>query len=200
MSKELKEKAAFYISLVLSPYIVGFVFALVSSVYFAQSLLQFLLWFPVQITFTTLIPLAATFALLRSGRITDIHVHRKEERRVFLLVALPILPVYLVSLAYVGAPAGLLLIVSGYSITAITVALFTLRTKVSAHSAAITACVAGFLILLRPYAIPAMGLVPMVVWARLHRGRHTLGQALMGVVLAFSVMLIVFVIYQVRGL
>ena len=196
----LKEKIAFYISMTLSPYVVAVLFAIISSLYFANNGREFVTWFPVQIIFTTVIPLGVSFALLRRGRITDLHFSINEERRVLFLVALPVLPAYLTVLAYVEAPMGLLLIVSGYSITAIAVALVSFKTKASAHCAAITACAAGLFVLLESYAIPLMGLVPMVVWARLHRGRHTLGQALIGVILASSIMLVVFFIYQVGAL
>lgn len=201
MSREaLKEKVAFYISMTLSPYVVAVLFAVILSLYFANNTREFMTWFPVQIIFTTAVPLGVSFVLLKRGRITDLHFSINEERRVFLLVALPVLPVYLIVLTYVEAPLGLLIIVSGYSITAIAVALVTFKTKVSIHSAAITACAAGLFILLESYAIPLMGLVPMVVWARLHRGRHTLGQALIGVILASGIMLVVFFIYQMGGL
>ncbi len=196
----LKEKVAFYVSMALSPYVVAVLFALILSLYFANNVREFMIWFPVQIIFTTTVPLGVSFALLKRGRITDLHFSINEERRVFLLVALPVLPVYLTVLSYVEAPLGLLIIVLGYSITAIAVALVTFKTKVSAHSAAITVCVAGLLILLKSYAIPLVGLVPIVVWARLHRGRHTLGQALIGVILASGIMSVVFFIYRMGGL
>jgi len=195
----LKEKIAFYVSMTTSPYVVAVLFAMVSSLYFADNAREFMIWFPVQILFTTVIPLGVSFALFKGGRITDLHVSISEERKIFLLVALPLLPAYLTVLAYVEAPLGLLVIVSGYAITAIAVILVTFRTKVSAHSAAIAACAAGLFILVRSYAVPIMGLVPMVVWARLHRGRHTLGQALIGVILASGIMLVVFFVYQMSG-
>jgi hypothetical protein len=201
MSKRvLKEKIAFYISLTTSPYMVAVYFAIISSLYFANNFRQFMTWFPVQVLFTAAVPLGVSFALLKRGRITDLHFSINEDRKIFLLVALPVLPVYLTVLAYVNAPLGLLIIVLGYSVTAIAVALASFRTKVSAHSAAITACAAGLFILLESYVIPLMGLVPMVVWARLHRGRHTLGQALIGVIIASSIMLVVFLIYEMGGL
>ncbi len=196
----LKDKVAFYVSMALSPYVVAVLFVLILSLYFANNVREFLTWFPVQIIFTTAVPLGVSLALLKRGRITDLHFSINEERRLFLLVAVPVLPVYLTVLTYVEAPLGLLLIVSGYSITAIAVALVTFKTKVSAHSAAITACAAGLFILLESYAIPLMGLVPMVVWARLHRGRHTLWQALIGVILASGIMSVVFFVYQMGGL
>ena len=201
MSKEaLKEKVAFYISMILSPYVVAVLFAVILSLYFANNTKEFMTWFSVQIIFTTAVPLVVSFVLLKRGRITDLHFSINEERRIFFLVALPVLPAYLTVLTYVEAPLGLLIIVSGYSITAIAVALVTFKTKVSVHSAAITSCAAGLFILLESCAIPLMGLVPMVVWARLHRGRHTLGQALIGVILASGIMLVVFFIYQMSGL
>ncbi len=195
----LKEKIAFYVSMTMSPYVVVVFFAIISSLYFADNAREFMVWFPVQILFTTLIPLGVSFALFKGGRITDLHVSISEERKIFLLVALPLLPAYLTVLAYVGAPLGLLIIVSGYSITVIAVILVTFRTKVSAHSATMTACAAGLFILVGFYAVPVMALVPMVVWARLHRGRHTLGQALIGVIMASGIMLVVFFVYRMSG-
>lgn len=119
-----------------------------------------------------------------AGHITDVHVQLREQR------AAP----FVAAIAGCGLSAALLLASNAHpelvlaSLAALVNGLLflavTLRWKIAMHPAILTACAVMAGQLIAPQWYWALLAVPLVIWARLQRRRHTLAQCLTGTVLA----------------
>lgn len=126
--------------------------------------------------------LVAGYVLLmrRRARVSDFWISARAERLIPAIVLLAAFAGLLITLYLLAAPEVLFLVTLSMGLAAATVAALTLFWKASAHTAvAGHAAIAGVLLL------GAIGLVfvlvlPLVVWARVMPGAHTLSQTLVG--------------------
>ena len=127
--------------------------------------------------------LVAGFVLVlrRRRRVGDFWISSRGQRivpAVFLLLTFAAL---LGTLALLGAPEGLFLVTLSMGLASDVVAAVTLLWKASAHSAvAGHAAVAGILVPGLPLGLPFLLVLPVVLWARVTTGAHTMGQVLAG--------------------
>jgi membrane-associated phospholipid phosphatase len=142
-------------------------------------LLYFLLAVPV--------PVVYVVWLLASGRVSDFHLPDRRDRTVPFVVSIVCALGAVVAIYQLGAPAAFLAPVVTALVETLLLFLITLFWQISIH----TSVTAGLV----TFAILAMGanasflalLVPLVAWARLYLGRHTMAQAVAGVLLGVSV-------------
>jgi membrane-associated phospholipid phosphatase len=127
--------------------------------------------------------LLGVFALaLRNGTISDWHVSDRRQRLAPLLViasvlltGLPVVLLYLLNgprYILAAAAAALALVVLNLLITAI----WKISQHVSAIALATTLVTASF----GPVAAPVLILIPLVAWARVSVGAHTVAQTIAG--------------------
>lgn len=133
-------------------------------------------------TFTTLIPWAVLGWARRTGKVSDIHVTRREQRWPLLLAALASILLGLVLMAVLRAEAVLvrevLLVLSGLLVTGG----ITLLWKISIH-VAVAAFVAVHVLGDRPYgAAAAVAVVGILSWSRVQLEHHTSSQVFAGAV------------------
>ena len=129
------------------------------------------------------LPVAYVVWLLKSGRVTDFHLPDRRDRTMPFLIAI-LCAVGAAGVLYlIGAPAEFLAPVLTAMLQTLLLFLITLAWQISIH----TSTTAG----LATFATLALGggaafsalLVPLVAWARLHLGRHTLAQTIAGAML-----------------
>jgi membrane-associated phospholipid phosphatase len=139
------------------------------------------------------LPVAYVLWLVRSGRVTDFHLPERRDRTVPFIVTIASALGALGLLYYFQAPTVFLVPLLTALLQTLVLLLITLVWQISIH----TATTAG----LATFAILAMGsgasvlalLVPLVAWARVSLGRHTVTQTAAGALigcLAFTTMFV----------
>lgn len=170
---------AFLLSAVLSPYIVIPVGTM--GIIYARAPNEFWVWAGISLLFSTVLPLLYILIGMARGTISDLHVMEREQRGGPFVVAIAGGFVAGFVLFRLGAPTsvwGLSIIqaVNGLAILGITS-----FTKISVHVAVLSATVIGATVLhpsTRPFVL--LWLIPMLMWARVWRGRHSIWQGIGG--------------------
>jgi membrane-associated phospholipid phosphatase len=140
--------------------------------------------------FTSIGPMLFVFWLYWSERITDLDMSiRAERQHVFgAFVVFSVLGTAM--LALIHAPTIIIASMAAYTANACIVMLITRAWKISTHALGITAPLITLLVLYGWQPLPFCVLIPIVCWARVYLGSHTVGQVVMGVALAtFSTLL-----------
>lgn len=138
-------------------------------------------WSAATIAFCVLLPYAALALLLRSGRVSDRQIVRREQRLVPGLAALACLVAGLVALWLLGAPRDLLVLMVANVAGLVTLLAISRWWKISLHTAVgsgaatIVGVLAGW-----PWGLALAPLVAVVGWARWRAGRHTVPQVVAG--------------------
>jgi membrane-associated phospholipid phosphatase len=116
----------------------------------------------------------------RRSRVEDFWISSRAERLLPALILLAAFVALLAVLFLLRAPRELLLLTLSMGLASAVVALITLRWKASAHcTVAGHAAVAG-LLLLGPWGLVFLSVLPLVLWSRIATGVHTPLQALAG--------------------
>ncbi len=183
----LARAAALVISTAASPFIVLAVTAALVVMRLHASPSQLLLWAAICIGCGAVVPFLVVFGLWRGGRVGDVHVARREQRLAPLVAALVSTAGGVVWLYAARAPQQLVALGCVYLVVGAALTIVSLRWKISMHNAVLTTGVVALGLI--GYANAWYGLlaVPLVLWARVYRQKHTLAQglapALLGVVL-----------------
>jgi len=152
-------------------------------------------WALLCILFGMIIPFMYIFLLYRKNKIYDIHIPEKNKRIKPLLFTLLSYITGLIVLYLLDAPLFLKVI---FILTIISASVYTLITyywKISMHASYITFVVITFNILLGPWMLLLLPLIPIVGWARIKAKRHTKPQVLTGAGLASILCVLVYYFY-----
>ena len=182
---------AFLLSALLSPYLVipvgtvALIYARSSASHPPQ---EYLTWMAVSLFFSTALPLGYILWGMWRGTISDVHVMERDQRGTPFIIAIVggFLGAFLLFL--LGAPKSVWALSLIQAVNGLVILLITYFTKISVHVAVLSATVLGAAALhpaFSPYA--AMGLIPLLMWARTKRGRHSWLQGLGGFFVASSV-------------
>ncbi len=175
------ERLAFWVSQLLSPPSV--MMALLLTIAFTAPRPSVWIYALVYLLFAMLLPLLFIVWQVRKGRITDVDVQLREQRKWPQLVSIGgTLIAYLIISAN-GGPQPMLLLSAASLLQATAFYVITMRWKVSVH----TATVAGVLVMLvwlfGPAALAASPLLLLAAWSRVRLGRHSVGQTIAGAAL-----------------
>ncbi len=170
------DRAAFLVSAVTSPFLVTGVTALVVVSAMRPTLGQLLLWVAIAGVFGAVLPFGAVYVLWRTGRVTDMHVAVRSQRTLPLTATLLSAAVGVATLRVAGAPPPLLGLGAAFVVNGVALTLISMRWKVSFHAATTAAAIVAFALLFSPWFLTGLFAMPLVFWARLYRGRHTLAQ------------------------
>ena len=116
----------------------------------------------------------------RRSRVGDFWISARAERLTPALFLLAAFVALLVALALLEAPENLLLLTLSMGLASAAVALLTLLFKASAHCTVAGHAAAAGLLLLGPLGSIFVITLPLVIWARVAPGAHTLLEALTG--------------------
>lgn len=183
-------KVARHLSNIISPPIMFAALGLALGVY-ERPIRPGLVWGFVYGSIVTLIPMMVVAALLRSGRISDLHMSHTNERHIPYLVAVGAGALAYGVIRLFDGPELLLCLSVLNIITLGALGLINTQWLISIHA---TAAAATWLIATLVFG-PVVGLIllPLVIlicYIRLFLQRHTLAQVLAGVVLGLSVVLL----------
>lgn len=167
------------ISAVSSPFLVMPYFCLQFISQMTSQFEDFFYWSLLCVFLSSAVPAIYILALWKSGRITDVHIAMREQRKgPFVASMLSFLALTLLLVAS-GAPrplVGLSAVLLGNTVV---FGLLSNRWKVSLHAGVMGAGVAGAVMIL-DWPPSSFLLLGPVIWARRLRGRHTLAQGLVG--------------------
>ena len=175
---------AFAVSAASSPYVVTGAIVVVAVALLRPNLPQLLLWGAICVLTGAVIPFLIVYALWRKQRLTDMHVAVREQREIPFAAALGSGALGVATLYFIHAPPQLIGLGAVYLANGLLLALISLQWKISVHVGVLTAGIIAIALLGYPKALLALLVVPMVLWARVYRGRHTLLQGLVPVALA----------------
>lgn len=175
---------AFALSAILSPYLV-IPIGTIGVVYSISERRTFVLWTALSIFFSTVVPALYVVVQVMRGKITDVHVMEREQRGGPFMVAIASSALGSLALWALDAPVqvwgiGLVLAVNGAILTAITA-----YWKISMHVSVLSATILAALMIVPGLHWLQVGwMVPALIWARVTRKRHTLGQGIGAVVVS----------------
>ena len=166
----------------------------------ADSRGQFLLWGGVISVF--FIGVAVSFVVVQvwRGKISDLHVSQQSQRQMPFTVAVCSSIVGAFGLWWIGAPWGLVALGTSFVVQGLFFGVLTHYKKISMHVAVAASCLTALVLLFGWVTVPLIGLLPIQGWARLYRGRHTLGQVVAGAVLAPLLTLLTLMPWWLAGL
>ncbi|MBI4032703.1 hypothetical protein HY374_03290 [Candidatus Berkelbacteria bacterium] len=193
----LRGQLAYLISAVASPFVIFPLLVIGATWGVAASPSEFLAWAGVLLLTTGVIPACYILWGVRAGRITDIHIMVREQRAIVFLVFLVSAAAGLALLWLLEAPRTIFLLALIAFGNGLLAALITLFWKVSIHAWVYAGAAASFALLAdAPWGWWLLLGLPLVIWARTHRQRHTIAQGvgggLLGLGLTYLLYLIIF--------
>ena len=193
----MRKQIANLVSSILNPFLVSLVIILLLSFESTRSPLDALKWSLILIAISIVPVYSVVVYFGRNDRLGSCFINvRKQRTKIYLLAGICAL-VGCVILIYLGAPLILLAtFVAGLSATVIFMGI-NLWWKISLHAAFIAASVILLVILYGSLGTVTVMLLPLVGWARVELGHHSLAQVTIG---AFLAALIVGVVFYLFGL
>ena len=177
----LEERVAYAVSALCSPYVVLPLLATAATWRVAPTPATFLLWTSVALFFLVFLPVIFVAYKVRSGQLTDIHVMVREQRAVVFLVFLGSSTVGLLLFWWLGAPIMLLILAGLVLLNGLIAMLVTFLWKISLHAWVLAGAITSFALLSQDQWIWwLLLLLPLVMWARIVRNRHSVLQSLGG--------------------
>ena len=171
---------AFTISALTSPFLVCTVVGAALAVRFATSWREVLVWGGLAALFAGVIPFAVVMLLMQRGRVSDIHVAERERRWIPFGAAVLSGALAIVALHLLRTPRDLQALAAAYLLNAAAFGLVSRYWKISAHTGVYSGAFAACGMALNAWWWAALVAIPLVVWARTQRGRHTIAQGLAG--------------------
>ena len=188
-------RIAFATSIIFSPFFVPIGTILILALKYTTGWQTF--WCcTIIILFISVIPGLFIFILFRLGKLSDLRLAEQEQRFTPLCFLMVSALVGTCLLSWIDAPpeivwTGIAYVVNGVVFTAITP-----FWKISFHSGVSAGCVAVLWFLAHPIFGWLFVLIPLIGWARVHRGRHTPLQTVVAVLVSIaSIMLAHYLFY-----
>lgn len=177
MDAPFLDRFAYIISAMFSPFVVVVIFPLVvlgSSLTHDSFFTFSILW----ITFAAVVPFLYVYWGVKTGRFSDMHIMIRQERVEPFLVANASALVLIVISLYSKAPVQLTALAVSLLANGLLFSLISLRWKISVHAAAYTGAVVTVAVLIDPTLWWLIIFLPIIVWARVRRHRHSVLQSL----------------------
>jgi membrane-associated phospholipid phosphatase len=190
----LTRRLARLISRWLNPQLYSPLVFLVSALAVSSSPLDAALYTLVPLLLLVLPVYAVTYLGLRRGHYRHQWVPERERRQGIYLFGVTAAALCLAALYGLGAPREVLATLLAVTLSGFTGMLINRTWKISIHTGGIAGSVTVFSFFFWPYAILTWPLVPLVAWARVVLGEHTVGQVLAGGALASGITALCFLL------
>ncbi len=181
------------ISDLLSPPVVWGVLAFPIAFSQAESADQAILWAAIYVALVCLAPVLYIVWMVRTGRITDLHMRVRSQRLKPFIVSMAFTTLAWWVLRALGAPPVLPKLALYGLIETLLLALVSLVWQISVHGASIAGAVLVIGLLFGSvYGLILLPLVGVVAWARLYLKRHTPPQIVAGGLLGAALAWVIF--------
>jgi hypothetical protein len=187
---------AWLTSAVLSPFVV---FVVLIGIFISRAAVEtehFLYWSAITLILTASIPAFFIFWQVRRGKISDPHIEKREQRQSVFDVFIISLLLGMLVLWKFGAPHSFVVLTMLIFVNSLLAGIITRYWKISIHSWVLAGAITigGLVFALPTWFWWTFLSVPLVIWARVYRGRHTLWQGLAG---ALAGVVLTMLLYQI---
>lgn len=178
------DRIAVAISVIFSPFLIPVPTILLLAWTYANSLQQVMLWMLVVSVFASVLPSVFILALVRSGRLSDLHLAVRKQRLAPLYFSLVSTLVGIIVLQSIDAPSQIVLPCIAYAINGVVFTAITHRWKISFHCGSAAGSIIVLMLLVDAKIAWLSLLLPLIAWARVHRKRHTILQTVAAALIA----------------
>jgi hypothetical protein len=179
----MKDDLAKLISGITSPFLMVFVFGLWAVSASTKSLHDFVLFGGLCIFFVSLVPFFYILLQVKLGRITDIHVAVREQRTLPFIIATGGAVILSIVYHLLNAPQSLFALAIALVVSGIIFGCISGFWKISIHAAAYTGAVIIVSFIINTNLLWLLLMLPLIIWARLVRKRHSISQAIFASIL-----------------
>jgi hypothetical protein len=152
----------------------------------APSWREVVLWGAFTSLFAGVLPFLVVYLMYARGRVGDMHVAERRKRWIPLGTSVISGLLGLGSLWAIDAPAQLSALVAAYVANAFVFVVISLWWKASVHAAVYVGAFTSCALVAGPWWWSGLAGLPLVIWARAQRGRHTLAQGIVGAAVALA--------------
>lgn len=178
---------ALFISVVSSPFMVGIIFPIWLLHALTPDTLLFWRLYILWMALVVIVPFLYVWWGVKRRFITDIHIKVRQQRLVPLTLAVICDLVMVIISKIMGAPFDVIALGVSVLVLGSIILLVTFRWKISGHLAGLAASITAMGLLINTQLYWLYLLLPVVMWARVYRGRHDFKQTLAGTIVAGSV-------------
>ena len=191
----MRKQIANLTSNIFNPFLIGLALILLVSFEATASVFDALKWSLILITLSILPTFLFAIYLVRRNKLDSILANVRKQRTKLYALAVILVGINCIILLSLKAPLILLaLSVAGFSVSVVFMCV-NLRWKISLHTAFITGAVTVLFILYGFMSMASIVLIPLVAWARIELGSHSLAQIVAGALLATSILVVVFYLF-----
>jgi len=152
----------------------------------APSWREILLWGAFTSLFAGVIPFLVVYLMYLRGGVADMHVAERRKRWIPLGASLLSGILGLFSLWAVDAPLRLSALVGAYLVNAVLFIVVSFWWKASVHAAVYVGAFTSCALVVGPWWWTGLAGLPLVIWARAQRSRHTVAQGIVGAAIALA--------------
>lgn len=194
--KKFWDKLAKIVSQITQPPLIIGVFLTFLVFYYAPDTTTGFIWFLIAGGLIGLVPTVFTFIAVKLGWISDVLLPERKDRIGPFLVAALGTAITLISFYKMDVPTEILVFLMALILVLMVVLLITTFWKISVHAATITVVTVSINVLTDCQYWYLLFLIPIVMWARVYRKRHTVAQVIAG---AFINGVIVYAVFKLFG-
>ncbi len=191
---EIRDSVALGTSIVFSPFIVPIVTAIFVILKHAETSRELLHWLVVVSVFVTVLPIFVIILLYRFSKVSNIHLHAKEERLIPLCFTMVSMIVGTYVLYKIGANNSIIWVCQAFIVNSVVFSIITPLWKISFHTSVATGCIMVLTLLVNLNLVWLFLLMPLIAWARVYRERHTPLQTVAGTLLAIVNTILFFIV------
>lgn len=188
------ERIALCTSVIFSPFIVPIVAAVFVIHKNAGTTEEVFLWIAVVATFVTVLPIIAIVLLFRLSKVSNVHLHDKDERLLPLSLTVVSMILGTIVLYRMDANERIIWVCQAYIVNSVVFSAITPFWKISFHTSVATGCIIVLTLFVNFILVWLFLLLPLIAWARIYRKRHTPLQTVMGTLLAFVITMLYYYI------
>ncbi len=194
--KKIKPDLAYWISTIFSPPIVASVLILAYASIISMSKTDFWLWGGMTIFWIVGLPGILVVWGNIAGKYDSFHLNKRQDRFWPFFLAIVGTAIALWILMNSNAPFQFIILIISAFINLIVFTIITLCWKISVHMAVLTSACISAIYLFGWIAVIVLPVIPLVMWARIQRKKHTPLQTIGGVCIAVTVTMIVFYFFD----
>lgn len=174
------------LSTIFNPFLTALALFVILADIGAKDTLDFWRLLFVSTFFTSIGPMLYVFWLYAGERISNLEMSVRSERELVFSAFVVFDALGAAALWLIHAPRLMIAAMLGYLVSTLIVQYITRYWKISTHAIGITAPLTALTLIYGRQPLPFMVLIPMVCWARVYLGAHTIWQVLAGVALAIA--------------
>ena len=178
------DRIAVATSIIFSPFLIPVPTILLLARTYAATLQQAMLWMLVVTVFVCVLPSIFILILVRSGRLSDLHLAVRKQRLAPLYFSLVSTLVGIIILHQIDAPRQIVLPSVAYAINGVVFTAITHLWKISFHCGSAAGSITVLMLLVDAKLAWLSLLLPLIAWARVQRKKHTIFQTVAAALIA----------------